>query len=217
MHPPTSLRERQKRDRRARIYSEAMKLFRTQGFAETTVVDIAGAAGVSRGTFFNYYPYKEAILLEHTAVHLHDLEAQVGALLARDTLPVEVLYAVFDDLARFVEANRTLMLPLGYELLNPDPARSKAAFEALPLAAIIGGILAKGQEAGLVRRDVSRERLARTLADTFFLNALQWAAYHTGRSIAGELRKSLRLALEGMTTPIKDVSAGETLALQEMS
>ena len=79
MHPSTSLRARQKRDRRARIYSEAMKLFQECGFAETTVVDIAGAAGVSRGTFFNYYPYKEAILLEHTAVHLHDLEAQVSA------------------------------------------------------------------------------------------------------------------------------------------
>ena len=207
MHPPTSLRERQKRDRRARIYSEAMKLFQECGFAQTTVVDIAGAAGVSRGTFFNYYPYKEAILLEHTAVHLHDLEAQVSAQLAQGEPPVGVLYAVFDDLARFVEANRALMLPLGYELLNPDPARSKAAFEALPLAAIIGKVLTKGQEAGLVRCDVSRERLARTLADTFFLNALQWAAYHTGRSIGDELRKSLKLALEGMTTPAEKDAA----------
>ncbi|WP_281290367.1 TetR/AcrR family transcriptional regulator [Pseudonocardia cypriaca] len=43
-----------------------MRLFRTRGYEETTVDDIAAAAGVGRRTFFRYFPSKEdAISPDH--------------------------------------------------------------------------------------------------------------------------------------------------------
>jgi AcrR family transcriptional regulator len=190
-----NLREQQKRDRHQRIYEEALRLFRARGFQATTMSDIAKAAGVSRGTVFNYYPYKEAILLEHGARRLKRLEATVRS--SRQD-PVEALYVVFEHLASFTEENRDLILPLGYELLNPDVTRSKVAFEAVPLVSLVRDVLARACEAGLVRSDFSRERLARTVANTFFLTALQWAAYRSDRPIHEELRNALQLTLEGI-------------------
>lgn len=192
------MREEQKRRRRERISRVALRLFAERGFEATTVVSIAQAAGVSRGTFFNYYPYKEAILIEHAAAYLERLEAAVGRLSRPSAL--ESLRAIFDELAGFAETNRALILPLSYELLNPDPARSRAAFEAIPLTRLLHRILACGLKQGCIRGDFSLERLARTLADIYFLTALQWAAYRPQRSIREELRTALKLALEGIAS-----------------
>ena len=51
---------------RRELVAAAVRLFRTRGYEETTVDDIAAAAGVGRRTFFRYFPSKEdAISPDH--------------------------------------------------------------------------------------------------------------------------------------------------------
>lgn len=195
-----SRRQTQKQERRDKIFKTAMELFETQGFQNVTVTDIAKAAGVSRGTVFNYYPYKEAILIGHFGENLNRLREQLEN---HNLAPLEALYIIFENLASFTTENKHLIVPLGYELLNPDPERSKQAFLSLPLAEMIYGFLTKAREHSLIRSDFSRERLSRTLANTYFLTALQWVSYRQDRSIHDELRKSLQLALEGIVNRVR--------------
>jgi AcrR family transcriptional regulator len=56
------LRERKKRETRTAIHDAAMKLFASQGFAGTTIDQIAEASNVSRATVFSYFPTKEEIV-----------------------------------------------------------------------------------------------------------------------------------------------------------
>ncbi|BCJ46574.1 hypothetical protein GCM10010168_39030 [Actinoplanes ianthinogenes] len=58
-----SLRERKKAKTRAAIRDHAMRLFEEQGYASTTVDQIAEAAEVSPSTFFRYFPAKEDVIL----------------------------------------------------------------------------------------------------------------------------------------------------------
>ncbi|RTG99060.1 TetR family transcriptional regulator [Thermus scotoductus] len=193
-----TVREYQKKRRRDRIFQAAMALFRQQGFRETTASDIAKAAHVSRGTFFNYYPYKEAVLLEYGSLLLADLREEVRRRLAQKEDPMALLRFLFQRLAAFTQAEKDLLLPLLYELLNPDPVRAKAAFLALPLGDLIAEVLKPLREKGVVRQDLSLERMGRTLADLYFLAALRWAAYTPNRDFGEEVEKSLSLALEGI-------------------
>src|SRR6201997_787503 len=57
------LRERKKIRTRETIRREAFRLIEANGYAATTVEQIAEAAEVSPSTFFRYFPTKESVLL----------------------------------------------------------------------------------------------------------------------------------------------------------
>ncbi|MBL7258421.1 TetR family transcriptional regulator [Paractinoplanes lichenicola] len=63
--PPAAagLRERKKAKTRATIRAVAMQLFTSQGYAATTVEQIAESAEVSPSTFFRYFPTKEDVVV----------------------------------------------------------------------------------------------------------------------------------------------------------
>lgn len=62
--PTIGWRERKKAKTRAAIQRHALRLFRAQGYAATTVEQIAQAAEISPATFFRYFPTKEDIILQ---------------------------------------------------------------------------------------------------------------------------------------------------------
>lgn len=200
-----SARERKKADRRRAILTAALALIEERGLKGATFELIAARAGVARGTVFNYFPSKEAILVAYFATQLDELARRVALQRERHTRPgeppfdalAEIDY-LFAELARFVEGHRELILPISFELLDPNAERSRAAYLAIPLVELLRSALKRAQAAGSVRADYSAERLARTLANVYFITALQWAAYRYGRDAREEFAVALRLALEGL-------------------
>src|SRR5882672_1312442 len=76
--PLPSRRERRSAELRERLFRAALSLFAKKGFFETTVEDITEAADVGKGTFFNYFPSKDHILLAFSEMQLARLEIVVG-------------------------------------------------------------------------------------------------------------------------------------------
>src|SRR5215469_10505751 len=75
---PGSRRERRSAELRERLFRSALALFASKGYAETTVWDITEAADVGKGTFFNYFPSKEHILMAFGEMQLGKLEAVIN-------------------------------------------------------------------------------------------------------------------------------------------
>jgi AcrR family transcriptional regulator len=59
------LRERKRQQTRQELITAAMRLFEEKGYEQTTVAEIAAAAGVSTKTFFNYFASKDEVLFPH--------------------------------------------------------------------------------------------------------------------------------------------------------
>src|ERR1700756_1986121 len=110
--PPPNRRERQSHERRERLFRAAMGLFARKGFAETTVEDITNAADLGKGTFFNYFPSKEHILLAFGEMQLAKLKAVISEAQKSDRPMPEVL--------------RTLVLRM-----TEEPIRNPAIVRAL--------------------------------------------------------------------------------------
>ncbi len=189
-----SLRERQKQRRKKRIYTVAIQMFRERGFTQTTATDIARHAHVSRGTFFNYYPYKEAVLLDYGAEVMNELRELTRSILDKGTPAMQALEQVMNELVAITMRERDLIPPLVYELINPDPERSRTAYQALPLSKTFEMIL---REIGNLRDDHSVDRIAASFSDAYLMTALRWSAYQPEKSLRDELRRSISLVLEG--------------------
>jgi AcrR family transcriptional regulator len=66
------------------LVQAAMALWRTNGYAKTTVADICRAAGVSRALFYFYFPAKEDVLFEVGLLSTRAAQKTVRSLLQTD-------------------------------------------------------------------------------------------------------------------------------------
>jgi AcrR family transcriptional regulator len=102
------LRERNKLRVRTAIRRASVELVESKGFQAVSVEDIVEAAGVSRTTFFNYFPSKEAVL---AAPSPEVLERQRVACAARpaDEALWQSLSAVILDLVAVSEEDLKIL------------------------------------------------------------------------------------------------------------
>ncbi|GAA1814593.1 TetR family transcriptional regulator [Planosporangium flavigriseum] len=89
---PPGLRERKKLETFRALQSAARRLVRERGLDDVTVDEIAGAADVSRRTFFNYFDTKEAAIVEREPGKVECLAAALAARPAEET-PMQALRA----------------------------------------------------------------------------------------------------------------------------
>ncbi|MFD8543312.1 TetR/AcrR family transcriptional regulator [Streptomyces sp. NPDC059649] len=93
------LRESKKQQTRQLISDCATRLFIERGFEQTTIADIATAAGVAKKTVTNYFPRKEDLALDH-----HEAFTQGLARTIADRAPGEM------PLAALARARRAALL-----------------------------------------------------------------------------------------------------------
>lgn len=130
-----SLRERKKALAQATLQREALRLFREQGYTATTIDQIAAAAGVSRITFFRYFPTKADVVLHDVAdlaviAALPDTLDGVNPIRAlRET--VRTLHDTATPADREINAEREQLLRTVPELRTRVPAQMAAAIPLL--------------------------------------------------------------------------------------
>src|SRR3990170_9066515 len=95
-------RERKKEETRRRIFDAALALFNEKGFEATTIDDITARADVAKGTFFNYFPRKEAVI-EFLADEWMEIAEETAA--NRSLRAAQRIRALYDVLTRAHEAH----------------------------------------------------------------------------------------------------------------
>ncbi len=80
------------------LVQAAMALWRTKGYATTTVAEICTAAGVSKALFYFYFPRKEDVLFDVGVMSTQAAQRTIGGLLAK---PYEIRDVVTAALTTF--------------------------------------------------------------------------------------------------------------------
>jgi AcrR family transcriptional regulator len=148
---------------RARIYETAIGLFRENGFAATPVDAIVAAAGVAKGTFFNFFPAKQDVLKAYYAA----IDAEVARVRAKlnPRAPKKALHRYAREVEHVLRREGALMLEL-IELSLSEPSmrrvdESSAALDAEEFAEFFR----RAQRHGAVDAQVDAAAAAEALVD----------------------------------------------------
>ncbi len=195
---PVSLRERKKIITRERIYRKALELFRRKGFAATTVEEIAGEADVAKGTFFNYFPTKEAVLNYLGERQVLASAGEIQAALADPALTARAkLSFILRRLAAGFEAERHLMRVAVFEAMKAPDVLAAAPYRALFKGAVFR-LLAEGQARGEVRPGLDPELVGSAIAGMYFHQVFEWVAAPEPYALGDRLDGMLAVLWEGI-------------------
>jgi len=194
-----SRRVRHSAELRERLFRAALTLFGKKGYAQTTVEDITEAADVGKGTFFNYFPTKEHILMAFGEMQLGKLEgivrdAQQSDLPMRDVLRMLVLRMTEEPIRNpaivraLLQANLTAVPVRGAMLRIHDRNR-----------ALLGKLIRHGQERSEIRTDLPAEEIAQVWRQTIFGTLLFWSLAGDA-SLTERIEQSLNILWSGIAS-----------------
>jgi AcrR family transcriptional regulator len=179
-HPgkgPHGRRQRRSAELRERLFRAALELFARKGFAETTVEDITEAADVGKGTFFNYFPSKDHILLAFGEMQLAKLESAIeNARQTNEPMPV-FLRSLGVRMTQEPTRNPALIRTLLQAYLSSTPVRAAMVKLQNRVHALHTQIIELGQQRGEIRDDLPAAELAHVFRQTIFGTLLIWSLY----------------------------------------
>ena len=190
-------RERKKEETKGRIAEVALELFRKNGVEDTTVEEICAKADVAKGTFFNYFPRKEAVFAFLSESWVEAAEQQIADALIKGAPAFKKVRDVFVAIARFHEEDRVLSKHMALEWTREkyEPTNELCRrWDALGLH-----VMQQLQQKGELRKDVDPARAQRILEDVYHGTIMQWLeSPEPPFPLTDELRKRLDLAVQGL-------------------
>jgi AcrR family transcriptional regulator len=190
-------RERKKEETKERILKAAFSLFKSRGVEATTIEEICEKADVAKGTFFNYFPRKEAVFGYLSEQWVADAEERIGEILARGVPAWQKVRDVFIEFADFYEEDRELSKYMVLEwtrgLHDPDNAVCQR-WEELSVH-VVRQLQAKDE----LRRDVDPMRASQVFGDVYHGTIVMWLeSPEPPFPLKDELRKRLTLVMQGL-------------------
>ncbi len=188
--------ERQRAQTARDLLEAAQRVLAAKGYHGAKIVDIARAAGVGVGTFYLYFPTKEAIFLELVEDAVRRLKSQLDAVQAQAPDPLASAHARTDTFFRFAHENRELFrIVFGHEASFHDVVRRAQdmfAHDALEN-------LAAGMHSGAFRRG-DPDIWARAFIG-MSLQVVSWWIEQESVPIEEVARSLNDLALHGIAAP----------------
>ena len=194
---PNDRRSRRSAEIRERLFRAALEVFSRKGFTESTVEDITNAADVGKGTFFNYFPSKDHILLAFAEMQLARLQHAVDE--ARENkVPIRQFFRSLVSLMtaepiRNPDIVRILLLAF---LSNQQVRESMLDLQDRVLA-LHSEMIQLGQDRGEIRNDWPAATIALVFRQTIFGTLLIWSLYGDG-SLPARVESAFEIIWSGL-------------------
>ncbi len=198
-------RELKKREKRERLLNASLKLFREKGYEQTKVSEITRAAGVAKGTFFNYFPTKERVLLALGEQMLGKLgRVDANGIFQQKTTRGKVK-AVFHALAAGLDSDRELVKEMVYRGLRlPDLVDNSRA--QLDFRAMLVLLIEQGKRKREIIEDVDASFVADALYTLYFQQIVIWCSTDFQTSLPDQLDSIVDLIFNGISLTRADLN-----------
>ena len=190
-----SLREKKKIETRNKIFEVSGRLFKEKGFENTTVDEITKEAGIGKGTFFNYYPTKEALLVDFVK-QKEELVYDLVRNELKKNIPVrEKIKNVLVLVARSNEKDKELTRVYVFEYLRHYGYEERKSHS---LNLIIHDLLEKSAEKGEVKKGIDIKKAADILTATYFHSLMEWLWSNTDISFSEDISGKIDMIFDGI-------------------
>jgi AcrR family transcriptional regulator len=115
-----------KDSKRDSIIDAAIKLFAKKGFTKTTINDIALAAGIGKGTVYEYFSTKEEIIHHSFGYFIKSLELDFQEILIMNTAVQEKLSLIFKGFVEFISTDSLGIIEIMFDFWA-EAIKNKAA------------------------------------------------------------------------------------------
>ncbi|WP_284233515.1 TetR/AcrR family transcriptional regulator [Mycobacterium antarcticum] len=183
------------------LVQAAMALWRTKGYAATTVAEICTAAGVSKALFYFYFPRKEDVLFEVGVMSTQSAQRTIHGLLREDYDIRAVIAAALDAFERSMARNpRELVIET---ILEGYRHEHRILADGTPPdvdADMFSELLTRAQADGKLDAELDVAHLAYVAQTLVSEGARHWAAGTFGeRSFAGVVTADICALIDGHT------------------
>ena len=195
------LREEKKAEQRRAILNTAAALFRKRGYEETRVRDIVQRLLISEVTFFNYFPTKDALIMEFAVEMLEFSIASVKRELERNDCGVpDRIRSLMRQWATSWDSDPEFHVLVAKQSRMMTEAKGVLRDRSLQLYTQYERLFAEGQRRGEIRGDRKALDLAEMMEGTFTLIAGNWASGwwgHRSESLEKRFMNAMDVFLEG--------------------
>jgi AcrR family transcriptional regulator len=173
-----------------------MVLFRDKGYTATTVEEITKRADVAKGTFFNYFPSKEALLGELAVWQVERLRAALDVSSGAPSSPVARIKLLMHLLhEQTMHDMRLVRRTLATRMSNPPPPPHRAKHR---LFGVLSDLVSEGQACGEIRADVEAELISDLLHVSYFRRMVACLHEDCPPPPADHFERIIDLLMEGL-------------------
>jgi AcrR family transcriptional regulator len=172
-----------KQEKKNQIIMAAIRKFVKKGFAKTTISDIAKAAGIGKGTVYEYFSTKEEIINFTFEHFVRALEIDFEKALISDQSPTDKLNQIFDGFAGFLNSHSAELMELMFEFWA-ESIRGKGDSKNLifqemnkfyhAYREIFADIIIEGMSSGVFRKDINPHNAASMIVGALDGIMVQW-------------------------------------------
>ena len=148
---PLTKEEQEKR--RHEIFHQVVNIFLKKGFQETSMREIAQAAGIGKSTLYDYFKTKDDILIYFFEDQINDITREAQRI-ALQNLPADKrLRQIMEMHLEFLQANRSAFMKLSLEAQRLKPeSQTRIQKKRHAYQDLVRGLVEEGIREGVLRK-----------------------------------------------------------------
>ena len=195
-----------KKEKKDLIIEAAMKVFVQKGFAKTTINDIAGAAGIGKGTVYEYFSNKAEIVQSAFDFFMRAMELDFQEVLISEMPAAKKMELILTGFANFLDSGKSTLVELMFDFwaegirTQHDKGTLLIQMNGFYHAyrGIFADIIIEGMQEGSFRKDINPHSMGSFIVGALDGVMVQWLLDKEGFDYKGVVKSTTDVLLKGL-------------------